>query len=106
MPTIRWRKSLARILDSINDPAQLRKLTIAQMQQLAEEIRREIIEKVSVKGGHVASNLGVIELNKEIHYILNTLNDLLECVIVHQSNLHNHRIERQDGFHLLLHFRL
>src|SRR5260370_39937184 len=51
MPTIRWRKSLARILDSINDPAQLRKLTIAQMQQLAEEIRRELIEKVSVTCG-------------------------------------------------------
>jgi len=51
---------LARILDGIDSPEQLRALTIPQMEQLAQEIRREIIEKVSVRGGHLAPNLGVV----------------------------------------------
>jgi 1-deoxy-D-xylulose-5-phosphate synthase len=53
---------LARILDSIDSPEQLRTLSIPQMEQLAGEIRSEIIEKVSVRGGHLAPNLGVVEL--------------------------------------------
>src|SRR5258706_2704242 len=104
MPTIRWRKSLARILDSINDPAQLRKLTIAQMQQLAEEIRREIIEKVSVKGGHLAPNLGVVELTMALHYIFNTPNDLLVWDIGHQAYVHKLLTGRRNRFHTIRQF--
>ena len=63
---------MARILDSIDSPAQLRTLTPVQMQQLAEEMRREIIEKVSVKGGHLAPNLGVVELTIALHYVFDT----------------------------------
>ncbi|MBV9021259.1 MAG: hypothetical protein JOZ71_11145, partial [Ktedonobacteraceae bacterium] len=63
---------MIRILDSIGDPEQLRKLTIPQMEQLAQEIRREIIEKVSVKGGHLAPNLGVVELTMALHYTFHT----------------------------------
>src|SRR5437868_15308261 len=104
MPTIGWRKSLARILDSINDPAQLRKLTIAQMQQLAEEIRREIIEKVSVKGGHLAPNLGVVELTMALHYIFNTPNDLLVWDIGHQAYVHKLLTGRGNRFHTIRQF--
>ena len=95
---------MARILDSINDPAQLRKLTIAQMQQLAEEIRREIIEKVSVKGGHLAPNLGVVELTMALHYIFNTPNDLLVWDIGHQAYVHKLLTGRQDRFHTIRQF--
>ncbi|WP_268906051.1 1-deoxy-D-xylulose-5-phosphate synthase N-terminal domain-containing protein, partial [Dictyobacter formicarum] len=57
-----WRKPLTSILETINGPEQLRALSIPQMELLAKEIRREIIEKVSVRGGHLAPNLGVVEL--------------------------------------------
>jgi 1-deoxy-D-xylulose-5-phosphate synthase len=83
-----WRKTLARILDSINNPAQLRTLSVTQMQQLAEEIRREIIEKVSVKGGHLAPNLGVVELTMALHHAFNTPQDLLVWDIGHQAYVH------------------
>ena len=95
---------MARILDSINDPAQLRKLTIAQMQQLAEEIRREIIEKVSVKGGHLAPNLGVVELTMALHYIFNTPNDLLVWDIGHQAYVHKLLTGRRNRFHTIRQF--
>ncbi len=75
---------MTRILDSIDSPQQLRTLTTAQMEQLAEEIRHEIIEKVSVKGGHLAPNLGVVELTMALHYVFDTPKDLLVWDIGHQ----------------------
>ena len=63
---------MTRILDSIDSPAQLRTLTVPQMEQLAKELRREVIEKVSVKGGHLAPNLGVVELTMALHYVFDT----------------------------------
>ena len=95
---------MARILDTINDPQQLRALTVAQMQQLAEEIRREIIEKVSVKGGHLAPNLGVVELTMALHYVFNTPNDLLVWDIGHQAYVHKLLTGRRDRFHTIRQF--
>ncbi|MEO6890665.1 MAG: 1-deoxy-D-xylulose-5-phosphate synthase [Ktedonobacteraceae bacterium] len=95
---------MARILDSIDSPVQLRSLTIAQMQQLAEEIRREIIEKVSVKGGHVAPNLGVVELTMALHYVFNTPEDLLVWDIGHQAYVHKLLTGRHDRFHTIRQF--
>jgi 1-deoxy-D-xylulose-5-phosphate synthase len=99
-----WRKPLARILDTINDPAQLRTLSIPQMQQLAEEIRREIIEKVSVKGGHLAPNLGVVELTMALHYVFNTPEDLLVWDIGHQAYVHKLLTGRRDRFQTIRQF--
>src|SRR5579884_448255 len=99
-----WRKPLARILDTINDPAQLRALSIPQMQQLAEEIRREIIEKVSVKGGHLAPNLGVVELTMALHYVFNTPEDLLVWDIGHQAYVHKLLTGRRDRFQTIRQF--
>src|SRR5947209_4992538 len=96
-----WRKALARILDSIDSPAQLRILTVAQMQQLGEEIRREIIEKVSVKGGHLAPNLGVVELTMALHYVFDTPKDLLVWDIGHQAYVHKLLTGRRDRFHTI-----
>ncbi|MBV9689074.1 MAG: 1-deoxy-D-xylulose-5-phosphate synthase [Ktedonobacteraceae bacterium] len=95
---------MIRILDSIDDPEQLRKLTIPQMEQLAEEIRREIIEKVSVKGGHLAPNLGVVELTMALHYIFHTPNDLLVWDIGHQAYVHKLLTGRRERFHTIRQF--
>jgi len=95
---------LARILDSIDSPAQLRTLTPVQMQQLAEEMRREIIEKVSVKGGHLAPNLGVVELTIALHYVFDTPHDLLVWDIGHQAYGHKLLTGRRDRFHTIRQF--
>jgi len=95
---------LTRILDSIDNPTQLRQLKPAQLRQLAEEIRREIIEKVSVKGGHLAPNLGVVELTMALHYVFNTPDDLLVWDIGHQAYVHKLLTGRRDRFHTIRQF--
>ncbi len=95
---------MTRILDSIDSPVELRALKPAQMQQLAEEIRREIIEKVSVKGGHLAPNLGVVELTMALHYVFNTPDDLLVWDIGHQAYVHKLLTGRRDRFHSIRQF--
>lgn len=95
---------MTRILDSIDDPAQLRELKPAQMRELAGEIRREIIEKVSVKGGHLAPNLGVVELTIALHYVFNTPDDLLVWDIGHQAYVHKLLTGRRDRFHTIRQF--
>src|SRR5438270_3068317 len=95
---------LTRILDSIDGPAQLRTLKPAQMRQLAEEIRREIIEKVSVKGGHLAPNLGVVELTMALHYVFDTPHDLLVWDIGHQAYVHKLLTGRRTQFHTIRQF--
>ncbi len=95
---------MTRILDSIDDPAQLRQLKPAQMRQLAEEIRREIIEKVSVKGGHLAPNLGVVELTMALHSVFDTPEDLLVWDIGHQAYVHKLLTGRRERFHTIRQF--
>jgi 1-deoxy-D-xylulose-5-phosphate synthase len=95
---------LTRILDTIDSPTQLRALKPAQMDRLAEEIRREIIEKVAEKGGHLAPNLGVVELTMALHYVFNTPNDLLVWDIGHQAYVHKLLTGRRDRFHTIRQF--
>src|SRR5436309_7277781 len=97
-------KSLTRILDTIDSPEQLRALTIPQLEQLAYEIRREIIEKVSVRGGHLAPNLGVVELTMALHYVFRTPQDLLVWDIGHQAYVHKLLTGRRDRFHTIRQF--
>ncbi len=95
---------MTRILDSIDNPAQLRTLSNAQLRELAEEIRREIIEKVSVKGGHLAPNLGVVELTMALHMVFDTPRDLLVWDIGHQAYVHKLLTGRRDRFHTIRQF--
>ncbi len=95
---------MTRILDGINSPEQLRALTIPQMEQLAQEIRREIIEKVSVRGGHLAPNLGVVELTMALHYVFNTPEDQLVWDIGHQAYVHKLLTGRRERFHTIRQF--
>ncbi len=95
---------MTRILDSIDSPEQLRALNVLQMEQLAEEIRREVIEKVSVKGGHLAPNLGVVELTMALHYVFETPKDMLVWDIGHQAYVHKLLTGRRDRFHTIRQF--
>jgi len=74
------------------------------MEQLAEELRREVIEKVSVKGGHLAPNLGVVELTMALHYVFDTPRDLLVWDIGHQAYIHKLLTGRSDRFHTIRQF--
>ncbi len=95
---------MTRILDTIDGPEQLRSLNVAQMERLAKEIRREIIEKVAVRGGHLAPNLGVVELTMALHYVFNTPDDLLVWDIGHQAYVHKLLTGRRDRFHTIRQF--
>src|SRR5947209_2741384 len=74
------------------------------MEQLAEEIRHEIIEKVSVKGGHLAPNLGVVELTIALHCAFHTPDDLLVWDIGHQAYVHKLLTGRRERFHSIRQF--
>lgn len=95
---------MTRILDSIDGPEQLRVLTVPQMEQLAKEIRHEIIEKVSVRGGHLAPNLGVVELTLALHTVFNTPEDQLVWDIGHQAYVHKLLTGRRERFHTIRQF--
>ncbi|GCE25416.1 1-deoxy-D-xylulose-5-phosphate synthase 1 [Dictyobacter alpinus] len=95
---------MTSILETINGPEQLRALSVPQMELLAKEIRREIIEKVSVRGGHLAPNLGVVELTMALHYVFDTPKDMLVWDIGHQAYVHKLLTGRRERFHTIRQF--
>jgi 1-deoxy-D-xylulose-5-phosphate synthase len=76
------------LLDAVEYPADLRKLSKDQLPQLADELRRETISAVSVTGGHLGAGLGVIELTIAVHYVFDTPNDRLIWDVGHQAYPH------------------
>ncbi len=76
------------LLDSINSPADLRQLNRSQLSKLATELRTFLIESVAQTGGHLASNLGVVELTIALHYAFNTPDDRLVWDVGHQTYPH------------------
>lgn len=89
------------LLPQINDPGQLKTLTVEQLTSLAEEIRRFLIEKLSVTGGHLASNLGVVELTLALHYCYESPRDRMIFDVGHQAYVHKILTGRQDRFDTL-----
>ena len=87
-----------RVLDSINDPADLRGLSVAVLQELAGEIRDLIISTVATTGGHLASSLGTVELTLALHYVFNTPQDQLIWDVGHQSYAHKIVTGRKEKF--------
>lgn len=79
-----------KLLESIDDPAQLRCLERRQLRQLADELRAFLIDTVSRTGGHLASNLGTVELTIALHHVFNTPEDRLVWDVGHQT--YNHKI--------------
>ena len=86
------------ILEKINEPNDIKKIDKSQLPELAEEIRKFLIEKVSKKGGHLASNLGVVELTMALHLCLDLPNDKIVWDVGHQSYTHKVLTGRKDGF--------
>ncbi len=84
------------LLDQVATPADLRKLTPERLPQLAEELRRETIEAVSVTGGHLGAGLGVVELTVALHYVFDTPRDRIIWDVGHQTYPHkiSHRPAR------------
>ncbi|MGR7943276.1 MULTISPECIES: 1-deoxy-D-xylulose-5-phosphate synthase [unclassified Paenibacillus] len=89
------------LLDQINGPQDLKHLTIAELEQLAEEIRQFLIEKLSVTGGHLAPNLGVVELTLAMHYLFDSPEDKFIFDVGHQSYVHKVLTGRKDRFDTL-----
>src|SRR6266550_1475354 len=73
------------LLDTVRWPAELRRLAPAQLRQLADELRQETIDAVSVTGGHLGAGLGVVELTVALHYLFDTPNDRLVWDVGHQT---------------------
>ncbi len=69
-------------LDEINFPSDLKRLSDTKLQKVADELREEMINAVSVTGGHLGASLGVVELTVALHYIFNTPND--KCSVSHR----------------------
>ena len=84
------------LLDKIKYPADLRKLPVAQIKDLAAEVREEVIDAVSITGGHLGAGLGVVELTVAIHYVFNTPDDKLIWDVGHQCYPHKVLTGRRD----------
>ena len=78
----------ALLLDSINQPRDLKQLNEQQVKQLCAEIRQFLLENISKTGGHLASNLGVVELTVALHRVLDTPQDKIVFDVGHQCYTH------------------
>jgi len=101
----RTGECMEELLSRIESPADIKRLTISQLTQLAEEIRERLIVGVAKTGGHLGPNLGVVELTLALHYVFDTPRDSFVFDVSHQSYVHkmltgrNRRFEsiRQPG---------
>ena len=95
---------MEKLLDHIDSPSDLKTLEKDQLPLLAAEIRKEIIRTVSLTGGHLASNLGVVELTIALHYVFNSPTDKLIWDVGHQCYTHKLLTGRRGSFHTLRQF--
>jgi len=94
-------KSTKSFLDHINSPADLNGLKVADLEILASEIRKLIIETVSRNGGHLAPSLGVVELSIALHYVFDAPRDKIIWDVGHQAYAHKIITGRRERFHTL-----
>lgn len=87
---------MATLLESINDPADLRRLPRTQLPLLADELRAFVLESVARTGGHLSSNLGTVELTIALHYVFNTPFDRVVWDVGHQTYPHKILTGRRD----------
>lgn len=95
----------AALLDAIDCPDDLRRLSLPQMEQLAQELRETIIATVAETGGHLAPSLGVVELTMALHYVFDTPRDRLIWDVGHQAYAHKLLTGRRDRFNTLRQYK-
>src|SRR6195952_5844135 len=93
--------STTPLLDTVAAPADTRGLSIAQLRQLADELRAETIEAVSQTGGHLGAGLGVVELTVALHHVYQTPDDILIWDVGHQAYPHKILTGRRDRIRTL-----
>ncbi|MBM3555929.1 MAG: 1-deoxy-D-xylulose-5-phosphate synthase, partial [Alphaproteobacteria bacterium] len=89
------------LLDTIRDPADLRRLEVGQLRQLADELRQETIDAVAQTGGHLGAGLGVVELTVALHYVFETPEDRLIWDVGHQAYPHKILTGRRERIRTL-----
>jgi 1-deoxy-D-xylulose-5-phosphate synthase len=89
------------LLDTVNVPADMKRLSHGDLRQLADELRTEMIDAVSTTGGHLGAGLGVIELTVALHYVFNTPDDRLIWDVGHQAYPHKILTGRRDRIRTL-----
>jgi 1-deoxy-D-xylulose-5-phosphate synthase len=89
---------MSRILDKVDNPEDLRKMTPPELKQLADEIRQELVATVTANGGHLAPNLGVVELTIALHRIFDSPRDKIVWDVGHQSYVHKLLTGRRQDF--------
>ena len=89
---------MPRILDLIDSPDHVKRLSVAEMEQLAGEIREELITVLSANGGHLGPNLGVVELSIALHYVFSTPADSVLFDVSHQAYIHKLLTGRRERF--------
>lgn len=94
-------ESQESILERIDSPSDLKKLSMDELKQLADEMRAKIIDTVSNTGGHLATNLGIVELTIALHYVLNSPHDKIIWDVGHQSYPHKIITGRKDRIHTI-----
>ncbi|MDH7480241.1 MAG: 1-deoxy-D-xylulose-5-phosphate synthase N-terminal domain-containing protein, partial [Syntrophomonadaceae bacterium] len=94
-----------RLLDSIERPADLKRLTTEELYRLAEEIRKELVNTVAVTGGHLAPNLGVVELTLALHLVFDSPRDKIVWDVGHQTYVHKLVTGRRKRFASLRQYR-
>src|SRR5258708_6260577 len=92
---------MANILEGIDSPEHVQKLSLPELEQLAAEIRERLITVLSNNGGHLGPNLGVVELTIALHYAFNTPSDSFLFDVSHQAYIHKLLTGRQDRFHTI-----
>ncbi len=95
---------MSRLLDKINSPTDLKGFTLPELTQLASEIRRQLVTTVSANGGHLASNLGVVELTIALHRVFDSPQDKIVWDVGHQSYIHKLLTGRRQQFASLRQF--
>ena len=92
---------MSQYLEMVDSPTHVKKLTVVQLQQLAGEIRHELITVLAKNGGHVGPNLGVVELTLALHYVFNTPKDKFLWDVSHQIYVHKLLTGRKGRFHTI-----
>src|SRR5918997_895297 len=92
---------MTRLLDSVNGPSDVHRLSLPELEQLSREVREEIISTINTIGGHYASNLGTVELTVALHKVFSSPVDKIVWDVGHQAYPHKLLTGRRDRFNTI-----